>query len=244
MKIIQWVFQYLKTILAISGFRIDHATIIRSIFMGLSVLLTIYLSTSTHVSTGLALGYFVVSTVAYIGFITLCLREHGWRNKFITKYGEEDGYLRFEGILAFCFYHNGASIGYLSVVTAGSFEMMYMEYLKYIIGVIILFGFVIKLWAAQVVGWDIYYWKDMFLGRKICDFVVSGPYKYFANPMYGIGQIQAYGLAIWYGSTYGLGIAILNQSLVFAFFFLVEKKFIQRVYMHKAPRQTHNLSAI
>lgn len=103
--------------------------------------------------------------------------------------------------------------------------------MKYIIGGIVLFGFVIKLWAAQVVGWDIYYWKDMFLGRKISDFVVRGPYKYFANPMYGIGQIQAYGFAIWYGSTYGLGVALLNHSLVFIFFFLVEKKFIQRVYI-------------
>jgi hypothetical protein len=231
MKIVQSMLQYLKTILAISGFRIDNATVLRSIFMGLSVLLTIYLSNSAHVSTGLALGYFAVSTLAYIGFITLCLKEHGWRKKFITKYGEVDGYLKFEGILAFCFYHNGASIGYLNVVTAGSFEIMYMEYLKYIIGGIVLFGFVIKLWAAQVVGWDIYYWKDMFLGRKISDFVVRGPYKYFANPMYGIGQIQAYGFAIWYGSTYGLGVALLNQSLVFIFFFLVEKKFIQRVYV-------------
>ena len=232
MKIVQSIFQYLKTILAISGFRTDHVTLLRSIFMGLSVLLTIYLSTSAPVSTGLALGYFVFSTVAYIGFITLCLRENGWRIKFISKYGEEEGYLRFEGILAFCFYHNAASIVYLSVVTAGSFEMGNMEYLKYIIGLIILFGFLIKLWAAQVVGWDIYYWKDMFLGRKISDFSVSGPYKYFANPMYGIGQMQAYGLAIWYGSTYGICIALLNQLLVFTFFFLIEKKFILRVYMH------------
>lgn len=231
MRLVKSTLPYLKTILAISGFRTDHATVLRSTFMGLSVLLTIYLSTSEHVSKGLAVGYFIVSTVFYISFITLCLREHGWRNKFITKYGEEDGYLRFEGILAFCFYHNAASISYLCVVTAGSFEIMYIEYLKYIIGVIILFGFAIKFWAAHLVGWDIYYWKDMFLGRKIGGFVVSGPYKYFANPMYGIGQIQAYGFAVWYGSTYGLGIALLNQSLVFIFFFLVEKKFIQRVYM-------------
>ncbi len=233
MKLLQSLFHYLKTFLAISGFRTDHITVLRSIFMGLSVLLSIYLSTSAHLSTGLALGYFGLSTAAYIGFITLFLRENGWRNKFITKYGEKDGYLRFEGILAFCFYHNAASIGYLSVVTAGSFELMYMEYLKYIIGGIILFGFLIKLWAAKVVGWNIYYWKDMFLGRKICDFVVCGPYKYFANPMYGIGQLTTYGLALWYGSTYGLGIAFLNQSLVFTFYFLVEKKFIQRVYLQK-----------
>jgi len=241
MRIVQIIVQYLKTILAISGYRTDHATLLRSIFMGLSVILTIYLSTSSPFSVGIALCYFLVSTLAYMGFITLCLSEHGWRNKFIAKYGEEDGYLRFEGILAFCFYHNAASISYLFVVTAGSFDMMYLEYLKYLIGGIILFGFVIKLWAAKVVGWDIYYWKDMFLGRKISDFVVSGPYKYFSNPMYGIGQIQAYGLAFWYGSTYGIGIALLNQLLIFTFFFFVEKKFIQRVYLKETEKINYNM---
>ena len=92
-------------------------------------------------------------------------------------------------------------------------------------------GFVIKIWSAYTVGIDIYYWKDMFLGRKICEFVVSGPYKYFTNPMYGIGQIQAYALALWYGSSIGLIVALVNQLLVFTFYFLVEKPFIKRVYL-------------
>ena len=73
----------------------------------------------------------------------------------------------------------------------------------------------------------------MFLGKKISDFVVAGPYKYFSNPMYGLGQLQAYATALWFGSKYGLIAAFLNQFSIFLFFYLVEKKFIQRVYQKK-----------
>jgi protein-S-isoprenylcysteine O-methyltransferase Ste14 len=60
--------------------------------------------------------------------------------------------------------------------------------------------------------------------------VVTGPYKYFSNPMYGIGQLPAYITAIWYGSGYGLLAALLNQLLLFTFYYAVAKKFIKRVY--------------
>jgi len=49
--------------------------------------------------------------------------------------------------------------------------------------------------------------------------------------MYGIGQLPAYAAALWYGSASGLIAAILNQLLIFSFYFLAEKKFIKRVYL-------------
>jgi protein-S-isoprenylcysteine O-methyltransferase Ste14 len=104
----------------------------------------------------------------------------------------------------------------------------------WVVALLFIAGSVIKLWSARVVGVGIYYWKDMFLGRKISDFVVSGPYKYFSNPMYGLGQLPAYAVALWYGSSTGLLVAFVNQVLVFSFFFLVEKKFIARVYLGNA----------
>jgi hypothetical protein len=49
--------------------------------------------------------------------------------------------------------------------------------------------------------------------------------------MYGIGQLPAYATAIWYGSINGLLAAIVNQLLIFTFYFLAEKKFIKRIYL-------------
>jgi len=75
----------------------------------------------------------------------------------------------------------------------------------------------------------------MFLGRKISDFVMTGPYRYFADPMYGVGQLQAYAITIWFGSISGLLAAFLNQCCLFSFNYLMEKKFITRVYQNVKP---------
>ena len=122
-------------------------------------------------------------------------------------------------------------MGYLVSSTAGNlFYFINKEILFVITATLFIIGFIVKIWAAKVVSIDIYYWKDMFLGRKISKFVVTGPYKYISNPMYGVGQLQAYAIAVWYGSAYGLIAAALNQSLIFLFYYLIEKKFIGRVY--------------
>ncbi len=128
------------------------------------------------------------------------------------------------------------SIGYIASTTSRNLSYFsYKELLFVILAVLFIFGFIIKIWAAKAVSIDIYYWKDMFLGKKISDFVETGPYKYFSNPMYGIGQIQAYAIAIWYGSKHGLIAALINQTLIFLFFYMVEKKFIERVYLNNIP---------
>ena len=86
-----------------------------------------------------------------------------------------------------------------------------------------------------MVSIDIYYWKDMFLWKKITQFVITGPYKFLTNPMYGIGQLPAYALAVWYRSETGLIAAFVNQLLIFTFYYTTEKKFIKKVYLNKSP---------
>jgi protein-S-isoprenylcysteine O-methyltransferase Ste14 len=150
-----------------------------------------------------------------------------WKN-------EEEAYLAFEGILGILFFHNALSLGFVASSTAGSFSIIDNKSLLFtIVAIPFTAGFLIKILAARVVSIEIYYWKDMFLGKKICDFVVSGPYKYLSNPMYGFGQMQAYAAALWYGSGYGLLAALLNQSLIFIFYFMFEKKFIERTYLNQ-----------
>jgi protein-S-isoprenylcysteine O-methyltransferase Ste14 len=136
-----------------------------------------------------------------------------------------------KGFLGFCFFIM-LSLGFVASSTAGSFSIIdNKSLLLTIVAIPFAAGFIIKILAAKVVSIEIYYWKDMFLGRKICDFVVSGPYKYLSNPMYGFGQMQAYAAALWYGSGYGLLAALLNQALIFTFYFMFEKKFIERTYL-------------
>ncbi len=237
MKVIK---KLIHTILSISGFVPEHMTLMRAFFMLGSVLVSI-LILHRYTQLNYSIIYFVCSTIVYIGFIFLVLSEHGFRLKLIERFGEENAYLYYEGFLAFAFFHNGASLTFISQSSVGSGFWSNGLQPVIILTVVVLFlvGLVVKIWSAYVVGIPIYYWKDMFLGRKISDFVVTGPYKYFSNPMYGVGQVQVYAIAIYYNSIYGLIFGAINQLLVFLFYFIAEKPFIYRTYIQ--PQKKMNV---
>lgn len=229
--LVEKLIDYLILIISKAGFVPKNATFVRSITMTASVVFTYYLTNHHPLNSNLAIAYFLAFEVLYMSFIVFVLSKDGLRHLFIRTWGEEKGYLAFEAILGFLFFHNGVSIGYIASSTPGNiFHFIPENFLLILVTVLFITGFTIKILAAKAVTIEIYYWKDMFLGRKIADFVVSGPYKYLNNPMYGLGQMQAYAMAIWYGSAYGLGAAFLNQGLLFIFYYLVEREFINRVY--------------
>jgi len=64
---------------------------------------------------------------------------------------------------------------------------------------------------------------------------VSGPYRWSGNPMYGVGNLQAYGGALWLGSWPGLLVAAVFQVSIYLFYFLFERPFIRRTYFQKNP---------
>lgn len=224
--------QLIEIVISMAGYVPGSATSFRTIIMTASLCFSLYLTLFDPHNPGIATIYFIIAEILYLGFISSVLPENGLRHSFMRKWGDErKGYRAYETILGFLFFHNGASIGYIASSSQGTFyNSDHRSAVFLILPLLIAFGFSIKIWAAKVVSVDIYYWKDMFLGRKICNFAVTGPYKYFSNPMYGIGQLPAYAVALWYGSKPGLIAALVNQCLIFLFYFLFEKKFINRVY--------------
>jgi len=235
-NILKKIGQLIVIVISMAGYVPKNATILRTLVILSSLIFSFYLSRYQPLNSNLAIAYFIISEIFYLGFISVVLRENGLRHWFIRIWSNENkGYIAYETALGFLFFHNGVSIGYIASSTPDSlFYMADKGSIFIIVPVIFISGFITKIWAAKVVTIDIYYWKDMFLGRKISEFVVTGPYKYFSNPMYGIGQLPAYATAIWYGSKHGLIAAFLNQFLIFTFYFLVEKKFIRRIYQNDA----------
>ncbi|MFA5819717.1 MAG: methyltransferase [Bacteroidales bacterium] len=231
-NLIKRVNHFFVLLISIAGYVPKNATIFRTIAFFSSIIFAFYIGRYQSGNSDLAILYFLLSEVCYLSFIAIVLSENGLRHWFIRRWGNEnEGYLTYEAVLGFLFFHNAASIGYIASSSPGSlFHFIPDDFLLIIVVILFISGFVVKIWAAKVVEIEIYYWKDMFLGKKISNFVVTGPYKYFNNPMYGIGQFTTYATAIWYGSKYGLIAAFLNQLLIFLFFYLVEKKFIKRVY--------------
>ncbi len=234
-NIFSQLYSYIILLISMAGYVPKHATFLRTIAFASSLGFSIYLTLYQSDNSVFAFIYFIVAEIMYIGFIMLVLSRRGYRLWFKKNWsGAEEGYLAYEAILGFLFFHNALSMGFIASTTQKAVDLNADRQI-FVVVILIAFaiGYLVKILAAKVVSIDIYYWKDMFLGKKVTEFVVSGPYKYLSNPMYGVGQLPAYAAAIWYESYYGLMAAFLNQCLIFTFYYFFERKFINRIYLNK-----------
>jgi hypothetical protein len=94
-------------------------------------------------------------------------------------------------------------------------------------GALVLAGTITKTWATLVVGIDCYYYKDLFFRRRVWRFSREGPYALFSSPMYGVGNLHLYGLAIVARSIPGLVAAAICHVAIFSFYFALERPFVR-----------------
>jgi hypothetical protein len=178
------------------------------------------------------IAYFALTLVFYYGGNTLLLGSR-FPQRLIQRFGEERAWRGYQTALALMFIHQGLGVGTMSALErGGTLVLPIAPALAWALGgALFAIGFVIKLWATLLVGIDVYYYKDMFLGRPVSGFVRKGPYRVFANPMYGIGQLHGYGYAIINRSLGGLFAIALCHMLIYAFYYAVERPFIRRVFL-------------
>lgn len=184
----------------------------------------------------IALGYAALTWVAYYVFFLAIGLGSPLRQALIDRWGEGPAYAIYEAGLGVVFLNQGLS----QVAIMKAYDVSFPEAvpawaLLFIGGGCVILGFFWKAWATFLTGLDTYYYRDMFLGRSTYkadteEYVVTGPYRFGSNPMYGIGNLQAYGGALWFGSWQGLVVAGLFQLSIYLFYFLFERPFVVRVY--------------
>jgi protein-S-isoprenylcysteine O-methyltransferase Ste14 len=219
------------TFLSMAGWRLDHLNVPWVIGGVLSLATGQFLIIRQNNPT-YTLVFFVFSLLFYYGGNSWILASK-IPQRAIQRYGEDRAFRQYETVLALMFINQGLGVGAMTSLTMGeSLTLPISEALAYGIGgCLFAIGLVVKVWATVVLSIDIYYYRDMFLNRRVSDFVSSGPYKVFSNPMYGIGQIHGYGYAILQRSLGGLiGIAICHV-LIYVFYYSVERPFVRRVYL-------------
>ena len=102
------------------------------------------------------------------------------------------------------FLNQGLGVGCMAALHVPRWEQAVPAPLVLAAGVaLFVVGLVVKLWATLTVGVDVYYFRDMFLGRPLATACDGGPYRFLRNPMYSLGQLQGYGYALLYGSLPG-----------------------------------------
>jgi hypothetical protein len=220
--------------LAMGGILLDKFTPSRILLF--LILISLYLFNTflaKIITAEMAVLYFALLFLCRYIFLFGSFVKNGIGDYLKKRFGETEGFEVYQIITAIMFFQSGMGFGVMINKTEWewfSYLNIYADIFFIIGGVIVAIGFLVNLWCTLIVGVGVYYYQDLFLGRPVGEFSVQGPYKIFSNPMYGIGQAGGYGTALMYGSLAGVVAILMNQVMMFTFYFLIEKPHIQRVF--------------
>jgi hypothetical protein len=148
----------------------------------------------------------------------------------IARFGRENGFAAYEALSAILL--AAQRLAFLALLLASASDVTaWGPYWSSCGAVLVVLGVGISVWATHVAGVDTYYYRDLFMGPRHVSVAYHGPYSFFSNPMYGVGQLAAYGVAILAGSIEGVVAAALNQAASYAF-----AGFVERPHLRAATR--------
>ncbi|HZE99953.1 MAG TPA: PEMT/PEM2 methyltransferase family protein [Planctomycetota bacterium] len=177
-----------------------------------------------------ALAYFAVARLAYVAAVAFGLRAQSRRLGREPREVAEERHrvfnrriLRLQNIDAIAF-------GALCVATRWTMSSEPWDWAGMVAGILLIgVGVGTKTWAVRCLGPDSYTWHDFFVPREAFKPCRKGPYRYFKDPMYTIGYLQAYGFALAFGSWYGLVASLFAQATILIVNVCVEKPHFRRL---------------
>ena len=229
-KAARTVFDIVRTVVGMSGLRLDRNTLqIGATF--LLIVLSFFLSLTLIANSKEALIYVVmVWCIYYVGHIIFYRARLHHRMHY--RLGRDRAWTVYESVLGVVYFNQGWCVVMFLQHYTSSLDLQVPHLLILLVGVTtFLISTVAKVWATLLVGMDVYYYRDLFLDEAgDGGLVTTGPYSIFSNPMYGVGNLSVYGAAIEAGSLEGLLVAIIFQGSIYLFYGIVELPFIRRVY--------------
>ena len=176
----------------------------------------------------LVLGYHLLSRLAYVLYVGNALRSQERSGTFTRRWGPERGFRRFRRIAAFVMNNDGVSFAILCIVSWDTLSLPLPRSGVIAAGAFFMvLGGLTKLWAATTLGDRAYYWHNFFTTER-APLNTRGPYRFLKNPMYTVGYLPLYGLALFTMSLPGLVAAAFDQAAILAFHRWVEKPHFDR----------------
>jgi protein-S-isoprenylcysteine O-methyltransferase Ste14 len=220
-----------STFFAMTGWRLEHLNVVWVAAGAGSIALAHHL-----VSLGdwrLTVPYFLFTLLFYYGGNGAILSSRA-PALLIARLGEQRAFRAYETVLGVMFLNQGLGVGCMAALPGWRLAAPRGALVA---GALVLFcvGLGVKLWATFVVGTDTFYYFDMFVRRAVGTASHEGPYRFLENPMYGVGNLQGYGYALFVGSLVGLLAAAAGHVLIFAFYLLFERDFVRRTYPAVSP---------
>ncbi len=184
---------------------------------------------------GTAFACFLASRLAYVLFTGLALRAQDEEAWFTRRWGPEGGFRRFRGVVLTLMHNDTVTLVLVSWTSRGTINGSLPPWADPYLGILLLVaGIAIKTWAVRTLGGGAYFWRSFFIPPEKSRYVVAGPYRWFANPMYTVGYAPAYGVALLLRSVPGLIAALVAQSLVLVLNAWAERPHTERMRVRDA----------
>jgi protein-S-isoprenylcysteine O-methyltransferase Ste14 len=184
----------------------------------------LWLSAPGSISTGSAVACFLAALALRFGFLFSSFIPAGVAARLRARLGVERGYVTYAAALDLLLFTQRVSFVALVCATARAPGGFFG-------GALMAFGFLmvplgagVTVWATRVVGLEAYHYRDLFTGSRNASLEKRGPYALCRDPMYSLGPLAGYGLALLALSPIALLAAGINQALLFVFNETVEQQ--------------------
>jgi len=177
------------------------------------------------------LAYAILSRMAYVLFVGSALRRQEKDGVYTKRFGRVEGFRRFRRTVALIMNHDAFAFVVLCLVTRNTCHLALPTVATVATGaVLVIIGLGTKLRAPRTLGSDAYYWHNFFDPDAAIGPVSTGPYRFLSSPMYTIGYLQTYGLALMLRSFPGLLASVFSQVTILTFHFLIENPHFRRLH--------------
>jgi protein-S-isoprenylcysteine O-methyltransferase Ste14 len=169
--------------------------------------------------------------MAYVVFVGSALRRQERKGVHTEPRERAEAFRRFRRTAAVIMYHDAFALVVLCLATRNTWHLALPTVVTAAGGaLLVLIGLGTKLWAGRTLGSDAYYWHNFFDPEAAIGRVSSGPYRFISSPMYTVGYLQTYGLALMVRSLPGLIASVFAQVAILAFHYIVEKPHFERLH--------------
>ena len=195
---------------------------------GLLTLGALWLGTLGWDSSGAAIACFLAAATLRFGFLFASFAPRGIAARLVARQGVEKGYATFGMALDLLLFLQRLSFVALACATARDPSGPFGYALQALGCLVLPLGLGVTVWAARDVGQDAYHYRDLFTGSRNVRLEEGGAYALCADPMYALGPLAGYGIAMIALSPLALFATGVNQALLFAFNKLVEQPRLRR----------------
>jgi protein-S-isoprenylcysteine O-methyltransferase Ste14 len=236
------LFDGVQAAAGMSGVFLTQLTPLR-IGVSLTVLLfaTLSLGRGVEETAGSALLAFAAASIARHVFAFASFTDNGIAPALKRRLGSELGFSIYEAVLTLLIFAQRLSFVRLLFATAHDPTDDLGEALMWSGAAFCAVGACTSIWATRVIGLDAYYYRDLYSGPRHVSFAYRGPYAIVTNPLYGVGQLAAYGAALMLLSPIGLLAATAHQLALYAFNAAIEQPHLRtasRISIDSALRET------